>query len=82
MSKTDGRTMNLVYKLAGALKRLRGEGVQQVEVDAVSGIQHFKWSDPDLVETLEVEKSIVDANTATGLKGALPAPEQRALPPS
>ena len=71
MSRHDGRTLLLLHKLHGALSRLRGLGLQQVEADAISGLQHLKWSDPDLTETLQAEARLIDANTATGVRGAI-----------
>lgn len=71
MSRHDGRTLVLLRKLHGALERLRGLGLQQVEADAVSGLQHLKWSDPDLEGKLRGEKRLIDVTTPTGLRGAI-----------
>lgn len=71
MSRHDGRTLLLLRKLHGALSRLRGLGLQQVEADAISGLQHLKWSDPDLNEKLHAEVRLVDTTTPTGLRGAI-----------
>ena len=71
MSRHDGRTLVLLRKLHGAIWRLRELGIQQVEADAVSGLQHLKWSDPDLEGKLHGEKRLIDVTTPTGLRGAI-----------
>ena len=80
MSKHDGRVINALHKLGGLLNGLRNSGVQQVELDAISGVQHFKWSDPELAEKLNQEKSIVEANTPTGFRGAINTEPTKTLP--
>jgi hypothetical protein len=79
MSKHDGRTVSVLYKLQALIAGLRRLGVQQVEADAVSGVQHVKWADPDLIDKLETERRAIDINTTTGLRGAID-PARPALP--
>lgn len=74
MSQNEGMVVGLLRKVSGLLNGLGQQGVQQIELDRDGGLQHLKWSDPNLRNILESERELIAANTTTGFRTALPAP--------
>jgi hypothetical protein len=79
MSQNDGLVVGLLRKVGGLLDGLGRQGVQQIELDRDGGVQHLKWSTPDLKSVLTTERQLVAENTTTGFRTALPAPNARVI---